>query len=119
LAAEIGRHFKRAGEVVARYGGEEFIVLLPDTPQNKALAIAEGLRTAVERMPIAHGGSEYRMTISIGVGSVIPGIYQNPSQLIATADAALYEAKDGGRNRVHSVVLLSPRGQAAQQQLHL
>jgi diguanylate cyclase (GGDEF)-like protein len=119
VAAEIAQHFKRAGELVARYGGEEFIVLLPDTPQNKALAIAESLRIAVERLPIDQGDKRYRVTISIGVSTVIPGLDQQPTQLIATADAALYEAKDAGRNRVHSIPLLGQRGPMAQQQLHL
>lgn len=119
LAAEIAQHFKRAGELVARYGGEEFIVLLPETPQNKALAIAEGLRIAVERLPIPHAEKEYRVTISIGVSTVVPGFDQQPAQLIASADAALYEAKDAGRNRVHSIPLLSARSLTAQQQLHL
>jgi diguanylate cyclase (GGDEF)-like protein len=117
LSAEIARHFKRAGELVARYGGEEFIVLLPDTPQHKALAVAEDLRMAIEHMPLRHADNEYRVTISLGVSTVIPGIGQQPSQLIATADAALYEAKHAGRNRVHSISLLG--GRSAPQQLHL
>ncbi|MDB6061499.1 MAG: diguanylate cyclase domain [Verrucomicrobiaceae bacterium] len=120
VAMEIDQQFKRAGELVARYGGEEFIVLLPDTQQNKALAIAEGLRIAIERMPINHGENEYRVTISIGVSTVTPGMDQQPAQLIATADAALYEAKDAGRNRVHSIPMLGQRNpMATQQQLHL
>jgi diguanylate cyclase (GGDEF)-like protein len=119
VAAEIAQQFKRAGELVARYGGEEFIVLLPDTPQNKALAVAEGLRIAIERMTISHNDAAYRVTISIGVSTVIPGLEQQPTQLIATADAALYEAKAAGRNRVHSIPLLGARGFTAQQQLHL
>jgi diguanylate cyclase (GGDEF)-like protein len=115
LSAEIIGHFKRAGELVARYGGEEFIVLLPDTAQHKALAVAEDLRTAIEHMPLHHADKDYRVTISIGLSTVIPGIDQQPSQLIATADAALYEAKRAGRNRVHSMSLLGGRGPAPQQ----
>lgn len=120
IAKEILNNFKRSGEVVARYGGEEFIVLLPDTNQSKALAAAEGLRTAIERL--SFGGNEstpYRVTISIGVSTTVPGLDQRPEQLIATADAALYEAKDAGRNRVHSIPIISSRVTMAQQKLHL
>src|SRR5690606_34489065 len=72
IAMEIQRHFKRAGELVARYGGEEFVVLLPDTNQSKALAVAEGLRVAIERLTIRHAGRQYRVTVSIGISSTIP-----------------------------------------------
>lgn len=119
IAAELQRHFKRSGELVARYGGEEFIVLLPDTNQSKALAVAEGLRVAVEKLTIAHDSGQYRVTVSIGVSTTIPTVEQPAAQLLATADAALYEAKDAGRNRVHSIPLLGQRRVMAQQQLRL
>jgi len=125
LAREIERHFKRSGELVARYGGEEFIVLLPDTNQHKALSSAEGLRTAIEHMPISYNTDpndprQFRVTVSIGVSTTVPSIDQQPSQLVATADAALYEAKDSGRNRVHSIPLMTgTRAATGQQPLHL
>lgn len=118
IAAEIQRHFKRAGELVARYGGEEFIVLLPDTDPNKAVAVAETLRIAIENLPLEEADQRYRITISIGVSTTTPALEQQASQLLATADAALYEAKEAGRNRVHSIPLFSTR-RPAQQQLHL
>jgi diguanylate cyclase (GGDEF)-like protein len=119
IAAEIQRHFKRAGELVARYGGEEFIVLLPDTNPNKAVAVAETLRIAVENLLLEETDQRYRVTISIGVSTTNPALEQQASQLLATADAALYEAKEAGRNRVHSIPLFSARRPMAQQQLHL
>ncbi|HET8710661.1 MAG TPA: diguanylate cyclase, partial [Spongiibacteraceae bacterium] len=120
IAGEILNNFKRSGEVVARYGGEEFIVLLPDTNQSKALAAAEGLRAAIERLSVTDSeGTSYRVTVSIGVSTTVPGLDQRPEQLIATADAALYEAKDAGRNRVHSIPILAARAAMAQQKLHL
>lgn len=119
IAAEIQKHFKRAGELVARYGGEEFIALLPDTNQNKAVAVAETLRMAVENLLLEEGGQRYRVTVSIGVSTTTPALEQQPAQLIATADAALYEAKEAGRNRVHSIPLFSARRPMTQQQLHL
>ncbi|MFT3930370.1 MAG: diguanylate cyclase [Spongiibacteraceae bacterium] len=120
IAQTILNNFKRSGEVVARYGGEEFIVLLPDANQSKALAAAEGLRTAIERLSVTDSeGRSYRVTISIGVSSTIPSIDQRAEQLIATADAALYEAKDAGRNRVHSIPIIASRTAMTQQKLHL
>lgn len=120
IAQEILTHFKRSGEVVARYGGEEFIVLLPDTNQSRALAAAEGLRAAIERLSFtSDDGTCYRVTISIGVSTTVPGLDLRPEQLIATADAALYEAKDAGRNRVHSIPIIASRTTMAQQKLHL
>ncbi|HSB96190.1 MAG TPA: diguanylate cyclase, partial [Spongiibacteraceae bacterium] len=71
IAQEIEHHFKRAGELVARYGGEEFIVLLPDTNQNKAVAVAEGLRLAIENLIVEQTEQRYRITISIGVSTTI------------------------------------------------
>jgi diguanylate cyclase (GGDEF)-like protein len=118
IAAEIQGHFKRAGELVARYGGEEFIVLLPDTNQSKAVAVAETLRLAIENLPLEEADQRYRITISIGVSTTNPALEQQAAQLLATADAALYEAKEAGRNRVHSIPLFSTR-RPAQQQLHL
>lgn len=120
IAKEIENNFKRSGDVVARYGGEEFIVLLPDTNQSKALAVAEGLRTVIERLSfVDNAGTAYRVTISIGVSTTVPSLDQRPEQLIATADAALYEAKDAGRNRVHSIPIIASRTAMAQQKLHL
>ena len=120
IAQETLNNFKRSGEVVARYGGEEFIVLLPDTNQSKALAAAEGLRTAIERLSVTDSESRsYRVTISVGVSTTVPGLDQRPEQLIATADAALYEAKDAGRNRVHSIPIIASRAAMTQQKLHL
>jgi diguanylate cyclase (GGDEF)-like protein len=119
IARAIQQHFKRAGELVARYGGEEFIVLLPDTNQNKAIAVAESLRLAIENLIVEQTDQRYRITISIGVSTTTPALEQQPSQLLATADAALYEAKEAGRNRVHSIPLVSARRTMAQQQLHL
>ncbi len=118
LAETLRHQFRRSGELVARYGGEEFVVLLPDCNQTQALALAEGLRIAVEQLSIPHGGDTYRLTISVGVSSTLPGT-EPPESLLAAADHALYDAKANGRNRVHLLPLLGPRHTAGQQQLHL
>ncbi len=118
LAETLRQQFRRSGELVARYGGEEFVVLLPDCNQTQALALAEGLRIAVEQLTIRHAGATYRITISIGVSTTVPGT-EPPESLLAAADNALYDAKANGRNRVHVLPLLGPRHVTGQQQLHL
>lgn len=89
-------------DVVARYGGEELVLLLPYRDQAAAEAIAERLRAQVEQEGMAHPGSSVApvVTVSIGVAALVPQASRSPQQLIATADAALYRAKAGGRNRV-------------------
>ncbi len=90
----------RPGDLCARYGGEEIAVLLPDTELAAAAAIAERLRSAVARTPIhlADGRTLPAVTISMGIAEVLPG--RDLASLIASADAALYRAKQLGRDRV-------------------
>jgi diguanylate cyclase (GGDEF)-like protein len=92
----------RAGDIAARYGGEEFVVLMPAADHAAALAFAEGLRITCEARAIAHPASPVApvVTISLGVASCIPGEELSPAFLVAQADAALYRAKQEGRNRV-------------------
>jgi diguanylate cyclase (GGDEF)-like protein len=94
----------RASDVKCRYGGEEFLVLLPETTLAGAEHVAEVLRHDLEKYPIPwhrQGGDavEIRITASIGVTAVVPGEI-DPTAVIARADAALYRAKEQGRNRV-------------------
>lgn len=88
-------------DVAARYGGEEFILLLPRTPLDEARRVAERLRSAVAALRIPHaGGAELGVvTASFGVASADSN-ERTFAQLTAEADAALYGAKRGGRNRV-------------------
>jgi diguanylate cyclase (GGDEF)-like protein len=88
----------RGTDLAGRFGGEEFIVILPDTGLDAALQVAERARTSLERQAIDCGGRQVQVTISIGVAVAIDG--DDAEQLIARADAALYAAKAGGRNRV-------------------
>jgi diguanylate cyclase (GGDEF)-like protein len=95
---------KRPTDLIARYGGEEFVVLLPKTDIEGASALAEEMRTAVEALRITHARSQVtdRVTISLGVATIVPNRDSSSTELITEADQALYGAKQGGRNRVKS-----------------
>ncbi|MDB4971251.1 MAG: response regulator receiver modulated diguanylate cyclase [Myxococcales bacterium] len=98
----------RSTDVVVRYGGEEFTVLLPDTPAAGGAVSGERLRAAVAAMGEREGlPAGIRITASIGVASVDGS--DDGAQLLLRADAALYDAKRGGRNRV----VLAKRAAAA------
>jgi diguanylate cyclase (GGDEF)-like protein len=101
VAGVIAACVRRAGDTVARYGGEEFAVLLTDTDTPGATILAERIRNAVEQRNLPHpamvGG---RVTVSIGVATVSGKENVEPAALVRAADAALYEAKRDGRNRV-------------------
>lgn len=89
------------GSLVARYGGEEFAVLMPGTGPTEALRAAEQARVAVKLMEISSlVGSPPRQTISVGVLSLVPNEKTTTDELLRRADSALYQAKQGGRNRV-------------------
>ncbi|MGP1371297.1 MAG: sensor domain-containing diguanylate cyclase [Almyronema sp.] len=87
--------------LVARFGGEEFAVVLPNTPAETALLLAEALRQAVWQRAIPHAASRIgqRVTLSLGVATEIPSRLHLPKNLIAAADQALYRAKAAGRNQ--------------------
>jgi len=88
----------RPGDLLARMGGEEFAVLLPEMLRSEAMETAERLRQAVEAHPLTVDGVSVGITISIGVAAAGGGA--DAARLIALADAALYDAKRAGRNRV-------------------
>jgi len=89
----------RDTDVVYRYGGEEFSILLPDATPQESAAVAERVRSAVEAMPFEGEGQQPggRLTISIGVASLHHG---TAADIRNRADAALYQAKEDGRNQV-------------------
>jgi len=101
VAELLPRSFKRPGDFAARWGGEEFVVLLPNTPLDGAVELAEKIRADIEKMSIkAADGSEIKLTLCVGVNSLIPGNGTSIDVFFANADKALYMAKDSGRNKV-------------------
>ncbi len=99
IAGEL-RANARKSDMPCRWGGDEFLVLLVDMDKRAAQTAAERLRAAVADSPIACSGVEVPVTLSAGVASADPRLYADFDSLVASADAALYVAKENGRNRV-------------------
>src|SRR6185503_3331530 len=93
------RDVLRGSDLKCRFGGEEFLVLLPETPIEGAKRVADTLRRELSELPIGWKGEVVRVTASFGVSVAMPSEV-DPAALIARADAALYRAKDQGRNCV-------------------
>ena len=91
---------KRTEDVFARFGGEEFVLLLPESPREGSVRVAERIRQKLEAHVFDYEGTPIKVTISIGVATYADRNYPSPKGLLAAADAALYEAKREGRNRV-------------------
>jgi eukaryotic-like serine/threonine-protein kinase len=101
VISAVGRrlaHTVRATDVLGRYGGEEFAVILLDTSRDGAGILAERLRVAVADRPVDTDAGPLNVTVSIGV-ALLPD-HTDVETLLADADAALYQAKNAGRNRV-------------------
>jgi diguanylate cyclase (GGDEF)-like protein len=100
-AARIIAACVREIDTVARLGGEEFVVLLPETPLAAAADVAERIRAAIAAAPVEWRGRAIPVRVSVGVSSC-PACVRQPSELVGSADAALYRAKESGRDRVVS-----------------
>ena len=103
----------RAPDTVARYGGEEFAVILPTVDSRGAVQTAERVRAAIGDLQLTHEGNmegEGLVTGSIGAATALArqgGTIKMPESLLLAADTALYKAKQGGRNRVATAVLVA------------
>jgi diguanylate cyclase (GGDEF)-like protein len=99
MVADISARTLRETDHVARYGGEEFVALLPSTNIDGAREAGERLRAEIERAEIAAGANLISVTVSVGA-SQLRAEHDDVEELIQDADAALYQAKRTGRNRV-------------------
>jgi len=97
-AAEVWKHHLREHDRLGRIGGEEFLILCPDSSRNKAQLVATRLLEATRAHALSGIAPALSLTVSIGIAQMEPG--DTRETLMARADAALYRAKDQGRNRV-------------------
>lgn len=95
------RRILRTGDRAALYGGDEAVFLFPETPLSEAMALAERLRNAIAEKRFEHKGNTFGVTISQGLAQW-PNHGSTAEELIAAADACLYEAKAAGRNCVRT-----------------
>ncbi|MCJ2049366.1 diguanylate cyclase [Methylobacterium sp. J-070] len=103
IAGSIRAAANRASDTVCRIGGEEFAVILPETDTTGAKIVAERIRAAVANWEMPHELNPHMvLTMSCGVASVPEVLAHNASALVAEADAALYAAKNAGRNQVRA-----------------
>lgn len=104
VAAQLKISLKRPTDLVARYGGEEFVIVIKDTKPNEVYKFADSLRLKIEKLGIENKNSKVssRLTVSMGVATVIPCKGWFPKKLVAYADKLLYQSKKNGRNQVSS-----------------
>ncbi|MCB9609545.1 MAG: GGDEF domain-containing protein [Polyangiaceae bacterium] len=98
--AKLAKRELRTEDVFARYGGEEFLVIVRNVDLNGAFCAAERIRSVVGRSPVDHEGKQIPVTLSAGCASLDCVTAPTAQELIAVADARLYEAKNRGRNCV-------------------
>jgi two-component system, cell cycle response regulator len=98
--AQLVRSYTRKSDIFARYGGEEFIMLLPQTEQKGAITEAERIRKAVVEHSFHAKEANIRITLSAGIASLPNNRIKNYDELIHSADTAMFEAKQKGRNSV-------------------
>ena len=92
----------RSRDFLARFGGEEFVLVLPETDEKAAIKIAERCRNLIfkEQIPHEHSPVGQLLTVSIGVGTIVPMRQDEPLRFVETVDKRLYLAKQQGRNRI-------------------
>jgi len=97
--ASLLQKFCRTNDVAARYGGEEFLMLLPHSNAQGAFKIAERVREEVMKINFFGNESPFSVTVSCGVTELNKDFMKDTEQLVAAGDQALYDAKNGGRNK--------------------
>ena len=102
IAETLGKSMHRKGDFAARYGGEEFVVVLPETDEAGAKAVAENILSSIRDLKIPHEKNDSGngvVTVSIGIATGNSMIYQNSEEYLKRADDALYLSKNEGRNK--------------------
>jgi diguanylate cyclase (GGDEF)-like protein len=101
VAGAIAAAIRRPDDLAARYGGEEFAILLPHTHRTGAAIVADRIQQRIAQLQLPHAQSAVRdrVTLSLGIATIIPTEAMPPSELLAAADRALYQAKINGRDQ--------------------
>ena len=98
--AHVIRKVVRGSDVVARHGGEEFVIVMPETREDVAATRAEELRSEIAALRLTYNGQDLgAITVSVGVVCSLRST-ETAEELVRIADHAMYEAKQGGRNRI-------------------
>ena len=102
IAEIIKKYAKRSNDLAVRFGGDEYIVLLSDATEEFCNNIAFNIQEELEQLDLVHDFSSIvpRITLSIGIASIIPDRDSEPTTLLEYADNALYQSKENGRNRI-------------------
>ncbi len=102
VSAALQKNLQRSGDLIARFGGEEFVIACSVQDEQHAMTFAKKICGDIEALKIQHIGSfvSNYVTVSIGVASAVPTLDSSQIDLLKYADAALYQAKSAGRNRV-------------------
>lgn len=98
LVAQAIKNTLREHDTAGRLGGEEFAVCLPETTADQATSVAERIRVVIQNTPLTFGEETFTITVSIGVAHMETG--ETKDQLLSRADAALFNSKREGRNRI-------------------
>jgi diguanylate cyclase (GGDEF)-like protein len=102
VALRLSQSVNRPADLVARYGGEEFAVVMSNTDLDGAVQVAEKIKEEIGKLKIPHVQSQIgqHLSLSMGVGSIIPNKSDEPEVFINNVDQSLYRAKDAGRDRI-------------------
>lgn len=108
VAMVIKDSLHRSEDIVGRYGGEEFLVIMPNVNSEGAIKIAKRIEYGIESLNITHNYNDdkSRLTVSMGVASIIPSEKNSLQELLDVSDKLLYDAKNSGRNKFVSANLL-------------
>ena len=103
VAAMLEQRTRRGTDLVARIGGEEFGIILPDTDLDGALTLADSIKADIRKLANSQHNKIPEVTMSFGASSLVPDESLNVGMLFSAADAALYQAKENGKDRVETI----------------